>query len=139
MMETSNETSGNAVIPGNQETTEAGGGTAATRPTKKRHVVLFILCLLYLISYLDRTAIAVAAPQIMKEFSFSKTQMGIVFSAFFYTYAIFQIAGGMLGGLLRSEESLNTLNELVVRLYHCHRHGLEHGLNVCNQADVRSR
>ena len=96
-METSNETSGNVVIPETQDMTEASGGTAATRRTKKRHVVLFILCLLYLISYLDRTAIAVAAPQIMKEFSFSKTQMGIVFSAFFYTYAIFQIAGGMLG------------------------------------------
>ncbi len=69
----------------------------ATRPTRKRHVVLLILCLLYLISYLDRTAISVAAPQIMKEFQFSKTQMGIVFSAFFYTYGLFQIAGGVLG------------------------------------------
>ncbi len=33
----------------------------------------------------------------MKEFHFSKTQMGIVFSAFFYTYGLFQIAGGVLG------------------------------------------
>ena len=95
-METS-EVNGAAVIPTIQETTEASSAAPATRTTKKRHVVLFILCLLYLISYLDRTAIAVAAPQIMKEFNFSKTQMGIVFSAFFYTYAMFQIAGGMLG------------------------------------------
>jgi ACS family D-galactonate transporter-like MFS transporter len=60
-------------------------------------IVLFWLCLLYLISYLDRVAISVTAPQMMKEFSFSKTQMGLIFAAFAYPYALLQIVGGTLG------------------------------------------
>ena len=69
----------------------------AVRASKTRHVVLGLLCLLYLISYLDRTTISVAAPQIIKEFHFSKSQMGLIFSAFAMTYALLQIVGGTLG------------------------------------------
>lgn len=69
----------------------------AVRASKTRHVVLGLLCLLYLISYLDRTTISVAAPQIIKEFHFSKSQMGVIFSAFAMTYALLQIVGGTLG------------------------------------------
>jgi sugar phosphate permease len=65
--------------------------------SRTRHVVLTILCLLYLISYLDRTTIAVAAPKISAEFHFSKGQMGAIFSAFALTYALLQIVGGTLG------------------------------------------
>ena len=61
-----------------------------------RESVLTWLSFLYLISYLDRTAISVAAPQILKEFHLTKTQMGIVFAAFFYTYWLFQIPEGLL-------------------------------------------
>lgn len=67
------------------------------KTTKVRHIILFWLCLLYLISYLDRVAISVTAPEMMKEFSFSKTQLGLIFAAFSYPYALFQIVGGMFG------------------------------------------
>jgi sugar phosphate permease len=67
------------------------------RASKVRYFVLSWLCLLYLISYLDRVAISVTAPQMMKELSFSKTQMGLIFAAFSYPYALFQIVGGTLG------------------------------------------
>ncbi len=73
------------------------GKDGDVRPSGKRYMVLFILCLLYLVSYLDRTAISVTAPAMIKEFGWSKMQMGIIFSAFFYPYALLQIAGGMLG------------------------------------------
>ena len=52
---------------------------------------------MYLISYLDRTTISVAAPKIIAEFHFSKGQMGAIFSAFATTYALLQIVGGTLG------------------------------------------
>ncbi len=65
--------------------------------SRTRHVVLTILCLLYMISYLDRTTISVAAPKIIAEFHFSKGQMGAIFSAFATTYALLQIVGGTLG------------------------------------------
>lgn len=74
-----------------------GLAAGAVRATKSRWVVLFILCLLYLISYLDRTAISVTAPEMIKEFGFSKTQMGLIFSAFFIPYGLLQIVGGLLG------------------------------------------
>jgi sugar phosphate permease len=71
--------------------------TRIARASKTRHVVLAILCLLYLISYLDRTTISVAAPQIIKEFHFTKSQMGAIFSAFAITYALLQVVGGTFG------------------------------------------
>jgi sugar phosphate permease len=67
------------------------------RATRKRYVVLTILCFLYLISYLDRTAISVTAPEMIKEFGLTKTQMGLIFAAFFYPYGTLQIVGGLLG------------------------------------------
>jgi len=51
---------------------------------------------MYLITYLDRVNISTAAPLISKEFGFSKVTMGVIFSAFVWAYAIFQVPGGWL-------------------------------------------
>ena len=67
---------------------------------KKSHVrwfVLFLLCLMYLITYMDRVNISATAPLISKEFGFDKITMGIIFSAFVWAYALFQVPGGWLG------------------------------------------
>ena len=71
--------------------------TTATDATKVRWVVLFLISLMYLLTYMDRSNISVAAPAITKEFGLSKTAMGLVFSAFLWAYAIGQIPGGWLG------------------------------------------
>src|SRR5260370_23288799 len=52
---------------------------------------------MYLITYLDRVNISTAAPVIAKEFGFDKVTMGIIFSAFVWSYAAFQVPGGWLG------------------------------------------
>ena len=70
---------------------------AEFRPTSSRWVVLFLISLMYLLTYMDRSNISVAAPAIAKEFGLSKTAMGFVFSAFLWAYAIGQIPGGWLG------------------------------------------
>src|ERR1039458_5154393 len=67
------------------------------KPTKVRHWVLFVMCLMYMITYLARVNISVAAPAIMKELSLTKVQMGIAFTAFVFPYAVFQLPVGMLG------------------------------------------
>ena len=67
---------------------------AAFKPTSTRWVVLFLISLMYLLTYMDRSNISVAAPAIAKEFGLSKTAMGFVFSAFLWAYAIGQIPGG---------------------------------------------
>ena len=67
----------------------------AARPALKiRHLVLFVLCLMYFIAYVDRVNISVAAPTLRKELGLTPTQLGLIFSAFAYPYAALQIAGG---------------------------------------------
>ncbi|MHB1936738.1 MAG: MFS transporter [Acidobacteriaceae bacterium] len=69
----------------------------ATRPTRARWMILFLMSLMYLITYMDRGNISVAAPQIAREFGLSHTEMGFVFSAFVWAYAIGQIPAGWFG------------------------------------------
>jgi ACS family D-galactonate transporter-like MFS transporter len=49
-----------------------------------------------LISYFDRINLSVAAPQLQAEFGFGPSEMGLLFSAFFWTYAFCQIPVGMI-------------------------------------------
>jgi ACS family D-galactonate transporter-like MFS transporter len=67
------------------------------RASHVRYTILALICFLYFLSYLDRSAISVTAPAMIKEFHFNKATMGLVFSAFATTYALLQIIGGSLG------------------------------------------
>jgi len=64
---------------------------------KATHVVLAMLCAMYLITYVDRVNIGTAASEIQKELHLSNTQLGLVFSAFAYPYLLFQVIGGWVG------------------------------------------
>ena len=59
-------------------------------------LVLFLLCLMYFITYVDRVNVGTAAPVIKAELNLSNTDLGLIFSAFAYPYAVFQIIGGLL-------------------------------------------
>ena len=59
-------------------------------------VVLGLLCVMYLITYVDRVNIATAAEPIRKDFKLSNTQLGIAFSAFGYAYLVLQVSGGWI-------------------------------------------
>src|SRR2546422_10771128 len=61
---------------------------------KIRHLILFVLCLMYFIAYIDRVNISVAGPMLRKELGLTPTELGLIFSAFAYPYAAMQIAGG---------------------------------------------
>jgi len=69
-------------------------------PTKTRWMVLLLISLMYLITYMDRTGISIAAPEMAREFRLSPTQIGIVFSVFLWAYAIGQIPLGSLADRL---------------------------------------
>ena len=64
------------------------------------NIVLFIICLMYLITYIDRVNISTAAPILQKDLKIDATTLGLALSAFAYPYAFFQIAGGWLGDRL---------------------------------------
>jgi MFS family permease len=61
------------------------------------NTVLLIICLMYLILYVDRVNISTAAPLIKAELDLSNTELGLAFSAFAYPYALFQLIGGYFG------------------------------------------
>jgi MFS family permease len=60
-------------------------------------IVLGLLCLMYLITYVDRVNIATAASEIRRELGLTNTQLGFVLSAFAYPYLLFQVFGGWIG------------------------------------------
>jgi MFS family permease len=61
------------------------------------NTVLLIICLMYLILYVDRVNISIAAPLIKADLALTNTQLGLAFSAFAYPYALFQLIGGYFG------------------------------------------
>jgi D-galactonate transporter len=65
--------------------------------SKGRWYMLVLISLMYLITYLDRVNISTAAPVISQEFGFDKITMGVIFSAFGWAYAMFQVPGGWMG------------------------------------------
>jgi MFS family permease len=60
-------------------------------------IVLALLCLLYLILFINRVNISTAAPLVKAELKLTNTQLGLVFSAFAIPYALFQLVGGWIG------------------------------------------
>ena len=76
------------------------------RITSATNVVLILLCLMYFITYLDRVNVSTAAVGFGKEFDLSKTQIGLVFSAFAYPYLIFQIIGGWVSDRFGARRTL---------------------------------
>jgi MFS family permease len=73
------------------------------RPTT---VVLFMLCAMYFITYLDRVNVSTAAVGFGAEFNLTKTQIGLVFSAFAYPYLVFQIIGGWVSDRFGAKRTL---------------------------------
>src|SRR5262245_56185659 len=74
---------------------ESALGASAPR-TRARLGILALLTAGTLINYLDRTVLSVAAPLLSKDLAIDAVTMGIVFSAFSWTYAAAQIPGGIL-------------------------------------------
>src|SRR4051812_4948480 len=63
---------------------------------KKRNIILLVLFITWTLSYMDRMVMTVAIPYIAKDFNLTPVDMGVVMSAFFAGYALFQIPGGLL-------------------------------------------
>jgi len=58
--------------------------------------VLALISLATMLNYLDRAVMGVAAPAITAELSISPEVMGLLFSAFSWTYALAQVPGGVV-------------------------------------------
>ncbi len=58
--------------------------------------LLGLLVLSIFINYVDRANLSVAAPDLRRELSLSPSQMGLLLGAFFWSYALLQLAAGWL-------------------------------------------
>ena len=67
----------------------------AGKPTQVRFGILALISGAVAVNYLDRAIIGIAAPFISKEFALSAGVMGIVFSAFSWSYFAAQIPSGI--------------------------------------------
>lgn len=57
-------------------------------------LIVFLLFIVYMLNYMDRSALSITAPLIEKELGFNAAEMGMIFSAFFVGYALFNFIGG---------------------------------------------
>ncbi|HGY9625925.1 TPA: MFS transporter [Pseudomonas putida] len=64
--------------------------------TTVRWRIFLILLLLTAINYIDRASLSVALPLIAPEFNLTPAMEGLMLSAFFWSYALMQIPGGLL-------------------------------------------
>jgi ACS family D-galactonate transporter-like MFS transporter len=76
--------------------TATTAAAAGTRATKGRYAILALIAIATMINYLDRTLISVAAPLMSTDLMIGPAVMGLVLSAFSWTYALAQIPGGAL-------------------------------------------
>ena len=79
------------------------------QPTRARHKLLAFTTVLAVITYLDRVAISSAAPAVRAEMGLDAVQMGWVFSAFTWAYAIFEIPSGWMGDVLGPRKVLTRI------------------------------
>ena len=69
----------------------------STQPTRVRWKILFLLLLISIVTYIDRVNISVTARHMMPSLGLTDLQMGWIFSAFVFGYALFQVPGGWMG------------------------------------------
>jgi MFS transporter, ACS family, D-galactonate transporter len=70
--------------------------SAQLRPTHVRWMpILAMVAIGTMINYLDRTVLGIAAPSLTRDLGLTAAEMGLVFSAFSWSYALLQIPGGI--------------------------------------------
>lgn len=92
--------------------TAPGNSRAGTLGAPQK--VVLLLCAMYVILYIDRVNIATAAPLIKSQLHLNNTQLGLTFSAFAVSYALFQLIGGWTSDLFGARIGLTVASAIVV-------------------------
>ncbi len=69
---------------------------ATQRVPRRRWGIGALLGIGVLINYIDRIGLSVAAPQIQDAFKLSPVELGLLFSAFAWSYSLLQIPTGLV-------------------------------------------
>src|SRR3954464_8460511 len=70
--------------------------TPKKKTSRIRFSILAFVFVNVVINYMDRSNISVAAPALAEDLQLTPVQLGLIFSAFGWTYALLQIPGGIL-------------------------------------------
>jgi ACS family D-galactonate transporter-like MFS transporter len=73
----------------------AASATASQVRSRARFGILALISIGTMINYLDRTVLGIAAPKLRHDLGIDPAVMGLVFSAFSWTYAAAQLPGGV--------------------------------------------
>jgi sugar phosphate permease len=86
----------------------ASSGSALPRKSilSASNIVLFMVCLMYALTYIDRINVNTAGPVFQKELHLSTSQLGWVFSAFGWAYLCLQVSGGWLSDRFGARKAL---------------------------------
>jgi MFS family permease len=76
-------------------------------------VVLGLLCLMYLILFVNRVSLSTTGPLMRTDLGLSNGQLGLAFSAFAIPYALFQLIGGWIGDRLGARLTLTACCAIV--------------------------
>ena len=75
---------------------------------KRRHVIIGMLFVCWVVGFLDKTAINIAIIPISEEFGLTPDHQGMIISAFFLAYSMTQLIGGYLVDRLGSRRVLSS-------------------------------
>src|SRR6202041_122716 len=76
------------------------------RLTRVRWLLIFWLFLLSCVAFLDRVNMSIAGSAVADSYHLTNVQLGWVFSAFLWGYALFQAVGGSLAVRLEPRRAL---------------------------------
>ena len=82
---------------------------AVERPTRVRHIVLWLTVAAYMVTYMDRVVMSATAPTIQEELGISIVTMGWILASFRWGYTLFQIPGGWLGDRIGPRRALTLI------------------------------
>jgi sugar phosphate permease len=83
--------------------------TQGNKPTRVRYQVVAAAFSLSFVLYLDRAAVAVLAPAIREDLGISALEMGWIFSAFVWGYALLHVPTGLLGDRLGARRVITAI------------------------------
>ena len=83
-----------------------GSPRTGERPTRVRYWVIVFAVTLAVVTYVDRVCISQAEKYIARDLGLSRVQMGYVFAAFAWAYALFEVPSGFLGDWIGARKVL---------------------------------
>jgi MFS transporter, ACS family, glucarate transporter len=88
---------------------EAASDQKGLPPSRVRYQVLSVVCVLAVVTYLQRLGFSSASPEIMRSLHLDSRHIGDLAAAFLIAYGIFQVPGGLLGDRLGGRTVLTLL------------------------------